>query len=154
MTKIKEIFNILKEKELRVATAESFTGGSIASAFVSIPGASDIFSLSLVCYSNQAKMQMLGVSNKTLFDYGAVSEQTVSEMLDGLYKLGEADVVVATSGNAGPTAEKADEVGVYYIGVMFNSKKIIRRCKHSGSRKQVISKGVDDSLALIAEILC
>lgn len=153
MIKIKEVFNLLKKNELRVSTAESFTGGGIASRIVSIAGASDIFSLSLICYSNQAKMQLLGVSSETLTTYGAVSAQTVSEMLDGLEKIGQADVVVATSGNAGPTAEKDDEVGVYYIGVMHNDKKLIRRYHHIGSRKQVIDNGISDSLDLIAEIL-
>ena len=153
MTKIEQILHILRRKNLKICTAESFTGGSVASSFVSIAGASDVFSLGLVCYTYQAKMQMLGVAQSTLSDFGAVSEQTVSEMLDGLDRLNIADIMLATSGNAGPTAEKDGEVGVFYLGVMQGGKKTIRRYKAQGDRQSVIDCGVDQSINLILELI-
>ena len=74
-------------------------------------------------------------------------------MLDGLHSLGMGEVLVATSGNAGPSAEKDDEVGVFFVGVMYDGRKIVRRFATSGSRSEVIERGIDSGLQLIAEII-
>ncbi|MBE5731082.1 MAG: nicotinamide-nucleotide amidohydrolase family protein [Clostridiales bacterium] len=150
---IKTLIDNLRNKKLRVAVAESFTGGGVASEFVSVSGASDVFAVGLVCYAENAKERILGVKRETLDAFGAVSEQTISEMLDGLKALGLGQVMLATSGNAGPTSEKADEVGVFYLGVMCGEEKIVRRYKASGSRAEVIRIGIQEGLDLIAEII-
>ena len=153
MTTIEEVSVLLRKNNLKLCAAESFTGGGIASNIVSLAGASDIFVTSLVCYLEQAKMALLGVSDATLKEYGAVSEQTVSEMLDGLKRLGLGDVFVATSGNAGPTSEKPNEVGLFYLGVMFKDKKIIKKYQVSGNRQEVIDQGVENSFKLILQVI-
>lgn len=150
---IKKLIDILRNKNLRVAVAESFTGGGVASEFVSVSGASDVFAVGVVCYAELAKEQLLGVKRQTLDDFGAVSEQTIVEILDGLRSLNLGQVMLATSGNAGPTAEKENEVGVFYLGVMYGDDKIVRRYKASGSRANVIRIGIEKSLDLIAEII-
>ena len=150
---IKTLIDNLRNKNLRIAVAESFTGGGVASEFVSVSGASDVFAVGLVCYAELAKEQLLGVKRQTLDTFGAVSEQTIVEMLNGLKELGLGHIMLATSGNAGPTAEKADEVGVFYLGVMYGDKKIVRRYKTSGNRADVIRIGIQESLDLIAEII-
>ena len=153
MTTNKRISELLRRNNLKLSCAESFTGGGIASALVSVVGASDIFSSSLICYSNEAKIKLLDVNKKTIEDYGAVSEQTVSEMLDGLNKLGLGNVFIATSANAGPTSEKPNEVGIFYLGAMFKEKKIINKYFFSGDRNQVIEYGIEKSFELIEKII-
>lgn len=153
MTKIEEISAVLREKGHVLLAAESFTGGGIASKFVSLQGASDIFAFSAVCYSNEAKEQILGVKKSTISAYGAVSKETVSEMLDGLKSLGLGDIYVATSGNAGPTAEKEGEVGVFYVGAMLGEKKLVQRFFCGGDREAVIGYGIDKALDLLGELL-
>ncbi len=153
MTEIENVSDLLRKNKIKICCAESFTGGGIASAFVSLPGASDIFASSLVCYSNESKIKILGVKKETIDRFGAVSEQTVSEMLDGLNRCGLGDLFIATSGNAGPTAERSDEVGVFYLGGSYKGRKIVRKYISSGSRKEVIDYGIQKSLELIMELL-
>jgi nicotinamide-nucleotide amidase len=92
----------LKERELKLATAESCTGGWIAQAVTSIAGSSEWFDRGFVTYSNQAKRELLGVRAATLSRYGAVSEQTAREMACGALKRSQAQVAIAVTGIAGP----------------------------------------------------
>ena len=108
----------LTEKSLKIATAESCTGGLISKLLTDVPGASAAFDGGVCTYSNDMKEKLLGVSHETLAAYGAVSEQTAKEMADGVRKLFSADFGLATTGIAGPdggTAEKP--VGLVYVGV-------------------------------------
>ena len=100
----KKLLLKLKQQDKRVCCAESCTGGMIAAAITDISGSSSIFSRGFVTYSNQAKIEMLGVKPQTLEFYGAVSGQTVSEMASGALTAsnGEADFAIAVSGVAGP----------------------------------------------------
>jgi nicotinamide-nucleotide amidase len=92
-----------------VATAESCTGGWIAKSITDIPGSSAVFGYGLVSYSNGAKEQLLGVSNGTLEEHGAVSEKVVEEMAKGALRLSGADIAVAVSGIAGPDGGTDDK---------------------------------------------
>lgn len=98
----KEIYNLSLEKRLKIGTAESCTGGSISSKLVSIPGSSAYFMGSIVAYSNDIKTNILKVKNETLNIHGAVSEETVKEMVDGAIDILNVDIAVAVSGIAGP----------------------------------------------------
>jgi nicotinamide-nucleotide amidase len=118
---------ILTEKKLTISTAESCTGGKIASMITSIPGSSDYFKGSCVAYSNDIKIKILGVQKDTIERYGAVSEQTVTEMIHGIQKSFKTECAIATSGIAGPgggTPEKP--VGIIWIAVAFNDKIITK----------------------------
>lgn len=114
---------------------------------MSVPGASKFLLEGLTCYSNEAKENILGVNRETIRLYGAVSEQTASEMLDGLQKLSGADYLVVTTGNAGPTAEKQNEVGVCYIGVLCGETKKIQKFRFEGNRNKVIEDGTCAALS-------
>ena len=92
----------LSAKKLTVATAESCTGGLIASTIVDVPGASDCFNEGYVTYSNEAKMKNLGVLDETLMAHGAVSTETATEMAKGVKKRAKADFGLASTGIAGP----------------------------------------------------
>ncbi|MEX0344093.1 MAG: CinA family protein [Rhizobiaceae bacterium] len=100
-----------------IATAESCTGGMIAAALTDIAGSSDVFERGFVTYSNQAKVELLGVSVETLLEHGAVSQQTAAEMAIGAARHSGADIAVSVTGIAGPgggTPEKP--VGLVYLG--------------------------------------
>lgn len=147
------VSSLLRNGGHKLCIAESFTGGGVAKNFVSLAGASDILATSLVCYAERAKHRLLGVKEETLARFGAVSRETVSEMLGGLKKLGLGDVFAATSGNAGPTAEKEGQVGLCYVGVMTGEKKVIVELRLSGTRSEIIESGIQNCISLIGKTL-
>ena len=98
-----QLLDLYRAKHLRIATAESCTGGMIAAAITDIAGSSEVFERGFVTYSNAAKQEMLGVRKATLAKYGAVSEQAAREMAKGALKKSRATIAVAVTGVAGPT---------------------------------------------------
>lgn len=118
MSKANDIITAYTKAGLMIATAESCTGGLIAGALTDIAGSSSVVDRGFVTYSNQAKMDMLGVSAETLEKHGAVSDQTAYEMALGAYKNSRADVTVAVTGIAGPGGGSDEKpVGLVYMGV-------------------------------------
>lgn len=118
----------LMKKGLTLSSAESCTGGMFSAAMTGISGISQVFDRALVTYSNEAKMQELGVKAETLEAHGAVSEETAREMAEGLYKASGSDVCVSVTGIAGPeggTPEKP--VGLVYIGAHYQGKTYCRK---------------------------
>lgn len=114
----KVLVELLKQKKLKISTAESCTGGLIASRITDVSGASSVFDEGVVTYANEAKTKYLGVSEQTIEKYGAVSSQTAEEMVNGLLKNMNCDVAVAVTGIAGPTGgTKEKPVGLVYIAV-------------------------------------
>jgi nicotinamide-nucleotide amidase len=122
---------MLLERNMVLATAESCTGGQIANRITNISGASRYFSQSFVVYTNQAKIQVLGVNPETLDAFGAVSEEVALEMLEGCLSVSGADIAVATTGIAGPTGgTETKPVGMVCIAVGTNDKfRRLRRAK-------------------------
>lgn len=115
---------LLTEKGLKVAVAESCTGGYLAKRITDVSGSSKVFECGVCSYSNRIKHQLLGVSEQTLEEHGAISEQTAAQMASGVRKLSGADIGISVTGNAGPTADEGKEVGLVYIGV--DSPKLTR----------------------------
>ncbi len=114
---------LLRQKHLTIATAESSTGGLIASRIVNVAGSSNYCLGGVISYSNKAKVQILGVSEQTLESFGAVSEQTAREMLLGAKRLFGSDIVLCDTGIAGPTGATFNKpLGLHYIGIMFKEK--------------------------------
>ena len=121
MSKATEIITKYTDAGLMIATAESCTGGLIAGALTDIAGSSSVVDRGFVTYSNEAKMDMLGVSSKTLDAHGAVSEQSAREMAVGALINSRADVSVAVTGIAGPGGGSDEKpVGLVYMGVANN----------------------------------
>ena len=128
------IYKELKNKKYQISLAESCTGGMIASKLVGLEGISSVFKEGIVCYSNDSKMKRLGVKSETLDKYGAVSEDTCSEMLDGL----ETEVKIAVTGIAGPGGgTKEKPVGTVYIGIVVEDKKYIKKYIFNGNRERI-----------------
>ncbi len=118
----------LMEQGLTLSSAESCTGGMFASTMTDIPGISQCFDRSLVTYSNQAKMEELGVSAGTLEKFGAVSEETALEMVEGLKRVSGSDVCISVTGIAGPGGGSEEKpVGLVYIGFSYGDKKICKK---------------------------
>ena len=111
------VVRLLTEKERKVAVAESCTGGYLAKRITDVSGSSKVFECGVCSYSNRIKHQLLGVSEQTLAEYGAISEQTAAQMASGVQNLSGADIGISVTGNAGPTADEGKEVGLVYIGV-------------------------------------
>lgn len=134
----KTLVTFLAANDLKMATAESCTGGLVASSIVAVSGASEVFYEGLVTYSNDSKIERLGVSEDTLMGFGAVSEETAKEMAYGLIS-DKVDVAVSTTGVAGPlggTPEKP--VGLVYIGIAFrDNDPVAYRYVFDGGREQV-----------------
>lgn len=130
--------DLLVSNGLTISTAESCTGGLIAATLVNYPGISAVLSQGVITYSNEAKIQMLGVSEETLKQYGAVSEQTAREMVQGLVKTTGTRVGISVTGIAGPgggTSEKP--VGLVYAGLSIDGKVMATKFNFSGTRQEV-----------------
>ena len=128
----------MKERSCALSLAESCTGGLIAKLMTDVPGSSEVFFGGVVSYANQAKRDLLGVSEETLAKFGAVSAQCAGEMLAGAAERFHTDCAIAVTGIAGPdggTAEKP--VGLVYIGVRCFGQTLVREYKFRGSRAQV-----------------
>lgn len=144
-----ELSALLLNQNRLLVTAESCTGGWIAEIATSRAGSSAWFDRAYVTYSNQAKQDMLGVSAQTLEQYGAVSEQTVAEMLGGaLSGLAKSAITVAVSGIAGPGGGSQEKpVGTVFIGWLVPDREpVIRRYRFDGDRQQVRMQTVLEAL--------
>lgn len=148
------VVNLLKERGLTVTMAESFTGGSLASAIVSVPGASTVFNESFVTYSNESKNRQLSVSSATLEKFGAVSEETAKEMAVEAAKSANADVAVSTTGIAGPDGATAEKpVGLAYIGLYYDGQVVAKKFQLFGGRTRICDRAVTHSLDMLRRLL-
>ena len=142
--------DLLIKNNLKISTAESCTGGMIASRLVSVPGISDVFLEGAVTYANEAKVRTLNVKEETLKKYGAVSEETAREMADGMAKRTGSDIAVVTTGIAGPgggTEEKP--VGLVYIGLYYKDEVYVYKNVFNGNRQKVRTKATVTALDMV-----
>ncbi len=145
---------ILRESKLTVATAESCTGGLIGDLLTNVPGSSGYYLGGVVAYSNRAKMNLLGVKEKTIDRYGAVSSQTVKEMADGVCRVMGADCGIAVSGIAGPSGgTEKKPVGLVYIGVVYQGDSRVERWLFSGTRRLIKERSAYSALDLLRRVL-
>lgn len=122
----------LKEKHMKVATAESCTGGLIAKRITDVPGASEVFDCGIISYANEIKHRVLGVSEDDLNKYGAVSEPVARQMAQGALKVSGADIAVSVTGIAGPDSDSTNKpVGLVYIGLADRDNVWVRELKTS-----------------------
>ena len=148
------IGELLKKRKLTVSTAESCTGGSIAERLTSIAGSSEYFKGSIVAYSNEVKKELLHVSSETLEKYGAVSEETVVEMVKGAMKALKTDCAVATSGIAGPgggTPEKP--VGTVWIAAGYKNEIRTYKQETNRGRSMNIERAGNNALLILRDLL-
>ena len=138
---MKNLVKILTKKKLKIAFAESCTGGMLASEITSISGASKVFGVGLVTYSNQAKITVLKVNKSIIQKYGAVSPQCCEAMVKNLSKISKAQINVSITGIAGPNGgTKKKPVGLVYIGVKKNNKIFITKNVFKEKSRKAIQK--------------
>ena len=153
----KEIILLLKRKRLKIAIAESCTGGMLSSSMTSVSGSSKIFTMGLVAYSNNAKINILKIPKQIIKKNGAVSFQCCLAMVNNLKKISKAKVNVSITGIAGPKGgSKKKPVGLVYIGIKIGKKVIIKKYnfKNNGRifiQKQTVKKSLNLLLKLIKQ---
>jgi len=146
----KQIGTLLTNKNMTLATAESFTGGSIAERITSVPGASNYFKGSMVCYATEAKVNLLGVPQELIDKHSVVSEEVAIAMANNVkIKLGT-DFAIATTGNAGPTKGDSDaDVGTVYIGISSPKGTFAQKFVMGKHRERVVKKSVNKAFELL-----
>ena len=146
---MKSVVKILTKKKLKISFVESCTGGLLASTITSISGASKVFNLGLITYSNQAKIKVLKVNKNIIKKYGAVSHECCSAMVKNLSRISRANINVSITGIAGPKGgTKQKPVGLVYIGVKKGKKILINKClfkikKRSSIQRATVKKALD-----------
>ena len=141
MTLNKKVVSLLKRKRLKVAIAESCSGGMLSSAITSVSGSSKVFTMGLVTYSNQAKTNLLKVPKRIISKYGAVSVQCCMSMLNNLSKIGRSKICISITGIAGPKGgSKQKPVGLVYIGIKIGKKVVINKCNFKNNGRNYIQK--------------
>ena len=155
MFEIKNIIQRLIKNKLSISVAESCTGGMLSSRITSISGASKIFNIGLVTYSNLAKIKHLKVSGSIIKRYGAVSEKCCLKMVEGLSKLSKSKINISITGIAGPKGgSKTKPVGLVYIGVKKGKKIIIKKYIFKNKNRENIRKNsVKEALRLIEKFI-
>ncbi len=148
------IGEILRQKKLSLAIAESFTGGLISDWITDIPGSSDYFLGSIISYSNESKIKELGVLQNTINNYGAVSRQTALEMALGVQKLYQSDCAISSTGIAGPGgATEQKPVGLCYLAVVYRKKSTVKKFKFGNGRRNNKKRGAIAGLESLRRLL-
>ena len=151
---MKSICDILICNGLKISVAESFTGGGLASEFISMQGASAFFSASIVAYTDNMKHSLLGVPQDVLKNYGAVSEECAKSMAIEIVNKTGSDISVATTGFAGPATDSDTlPVGTFYIAVSDGINTVVRKYYYNGTRREVTSCGVAEAITLLRSFL-
>ncbi len=151
----RKIGKILARRGLRLATAESCTGGLIAHRITNVPGSSGYFDRGFVVYSNLGKTEMLGIEASLIEKRGAVSREVARAMAEGARKASNADIAVAVTGIAGPISDDSEKpVGLVYIAVSAADRPaVVEKRNFSGTRLQIKKQSVEAALELLMELL-
>jgi len=152
---IKKIINKLRKKKLKISIAESCTGGLLSSAITSVSGASKVFTLSLVAYSNQSKTNVLKVPKKVIRKNGSVSAQACLAMVKNISKISKTNISVSITGIAGPKGgTKKKPVGLVYVGIKKGNKiEVMKYILKNKGRAYIQKTAVNRSLRLILNLL-
>ena len=148
-----QVVSLLKGLKKTITTAESITGGMISAAITSVEGASECFKVGYVSYSNKAKRKLLSVKKELLRKEGAVSSSVAKEMAIGAMMESEADLAVAVTGNAGPTALEDKEIGLVYIAVCAGGKTKVEEYHFAGIRKEIREQCCNTALVMVRNYL-
>lgn len=148
--RLKKLVKICTEKGLKLATAESCTGGMISEWITSVPGSSTVFECGICSYSNRIKHKVLGVSEETLEIFTEYSEQCAEEMARGALKISGADIAVATTGVAGPSGgTEENPVGTVYICVCTRKFEVTKKLLFEGSRQEIRCRASREALKML-----
>ena len=151
---IQDLSILLIKQSLNISVAESCTGGRLSALLTSISGSSAYFDRGYITYSNQAKIDMLDVDAEILEQFGAVSEQTAFEMVDGVIQNSHSDIAVSITGIAGPTGGTVDKpVGMVCFGFCVKDKYFVKTQHFSGDRETVVASSIDFAIQTLVNEL-
>ena len=137
----RKLVKLLSKKKLKISFAESCTGGLLSSSITSISGSSKVFTLGLVTYSNQSKINTLKVPKKIIRKYGAVSYETCLSMVKNLSKISKTNISVSITGIAGPKGgTKQKPVGLVFIGIKKGNKTLVKKYLFKNKKRNLIQK--------------
>ncbi len=151
----KNLISLIKRKKMKLAIAESCTGGMLSNTITSVSGSSKVFTMGLVTYSNQAKTSVLKVPQKIIKKFGAVSNECCLAMVNNLSKISKSKVCISITGIAGPRGgSRQKPVGLVYIGIRVGKKVIVNKCnfKNKGRvyiQRQTVKKSLNLLLKLV-----
>lgn len=148
MKPIEEIVaKLLVSNNLTISIAESLTGGMVSSELINYPGISSVFIEGCITYSNESKVNRLGVKKETLDKYGVVSKQTAREMALGIAKNFNTNIGLSTTGIAGPNGgSKEKPVGLVYMGIYINGNIIVKKYEFKGNRQEIRKQATKELL--------
>lgn len=148
------VYRLLKKYQYRLTTAESATGGMIASMLINVPGISEFFQEGYVTYSDAAKVKMIHVNSRTIERFGVVSHETAADMAASAAQTADAQAALSVTGVAGPDGgTKECPVGTIYIGCYLNGKTVTRHFCFSGDRMAVREAAAKEALLLLKKML-
>lgn len=149
-----DVVNLLRQKGLTLGVVESATGGLMSHLITNVPGSSDCYKGSITSYSNEVKVEVVGVKEDTLNKYGAVSHQVAEQMAEGGRKTLAADICIADTGIAGPTgATPGKLVGLFYIGLSHQAGTYSRKHEFQGDREENKRSAAEAALGWLKEYL-
>ena len=152
--KAEKVFKLCLKKRIKLSFAESCTGGLLSSLITSFPNSSKIFVSGFVTYSNLSKQKMLGVKNKTLIKYGAVSKEVAREMVNGAWKKNKVNIALSITGIAGPTGQtKSKKIGLVYIGIKSKKGIQINEFGFKGNREKIRLVSVEKAIDMISSFI-
>ncbi len=153
----KKLLEACSNKNMKLLTAESCTGGLLSANITGVAGSSSVFSYGFICYSNESKRKFLNVSDKTINSFGAVSYETVKQMLTGLCRQAESNTLtIAISGVAGPGRSGSKPVGLVFIGVRIsscNTETIVELNFGNIERNEIQQKSVHEALKISLNVI-
>jgi len=151
---VNKVSDELKKHQVTIATAESCTGGLLAHTLTNVSGSSEYFDRGVICYSNTAKMNLLGIPAQLLNNYGAVSKEVAAAMAKAIQQRSQVDIGIATTGIAGPTGGTKDKpVGLVFIGVSTKETVVVKEFLFSGDRLAIKDNTCTTALELLLETI-
>jgi len=154
MELLKKVSSLLKEKGIKIATAESCTGGLVGHTLTNIPGSSLYFDRGVISYSNRAKVELLDVPEDIIERFGPVSEEVARAMAEGIRKKAKVDIGLSVTGIAGPTGgTKEKPVGLVYIGISHHGGTIVKKFQFEGDRLTIKERACEEALRMLLNLL-
>ncbi len=148
----KQCIDLLRSKSIKVALAESCTGGLLSGYLTSVPGASEVIDRGFVTYSNQSKIDLLNVSDDDINEFGSVSEEVASAMSRGALNNSVAALTVGITGIAGPVSEGKKPIGLVYISVSYHDGTVVREYNFNGRRDEIRLSTITEALNLMIDV--
>jgi PncC family amidohydrolase len=148
-----KLIQSLRTRQLTIATIESFTGGLLSDAFMNYPGISDVFVQGITLYQTQSKRRWLGLTSKQFAELNLVSVPLIEQLLAKGMANQMASIVLATTGNAGPSVQAHSTLGEVVIGVSNGKETITEKQTLTGNRRDIRVKGVQVALALLERFI-